>query len=164
MQRESMEFDVSGEGFSLIKATDFIGKELGVSDWVTMGQDRTDQFAECTGDHQWIHVDPERARRESPFGTTVAHGYLTLAMLAPSFLEVVAKPARISQAVNYGLDRVRFIAPVRSGSRIRNRIKLLAAEKKGDGRVLLTTKNTIEIEGEGKPALIASALVMAASD
>jgi acyl dehydratase len=164
MQRELMEFDVSGEGFSLIKVTDFIGKELGVSDWVTMGQDRIDQFAECTGDHQWIHVDPERARRESPFGTTVAHGYLTLAMLAPSFFEVVAKPARISQAVNYGLDRVRFIAPVRSGFRIRNRIKLLAAEKKGDGRVLLTTENTIEIEGEGKPALIASALVMAASD
>ena len=155
---------MSGEGFSLIKATDVIGKELGVSDWVTMGQDRIDQFAECSDDHQWIHVNAERARRESPFGTTVAHGYLTLAMLAPTFFEVVVKPARINQALNYGLDRVRFIAPVRSGSRIRNRIKLLAAEEKGDGRVLLTTENTIEIEGEGKPALIASALVMAVGD
>ncbi|MBV8526483.1 MAG: MaoC family dehydratase [Acetobacteraceae bacterium] len=152
---------MSGDGFSVIKATDFIDKELGVSDWITMSQDRINQFAECTGDHQWIHVDAERARRESPFGTTVAHGYLTLAMLAETFFEVVAKPARMSQALNYGLDRVRFIAPVRSGSRIRNRIKLLAAEKKGDGRVLLTTENTIEIEGEGKPALIANALVMA---
>ncbi|MBV8095123.1 MAG: MaoC family dehydratase [Acetobacteraceae bacterium] len=153
---------MSGDGFSVIKATDFIDKELGVSDWITMSQDRINQFAECTGDHQWIHVDAERARRESPFGTTIAHGYLTLAMLAETFFEVVAKPARMSQALNYGLDRVRFIAPVRSGSRIRNRIKLLAAEKKGDGRVLLTTENTIEIEGEGKPALIANALVMAA--
>ena len=153
---------MSGEGFSLIKATDFIGKELGVSDWVTMGQDRIDQFAECSDDHQWIHVNAERARRESPFGTTVAHGYLTLAMLAPTFFEVVVKPARINQALNYGLDRVRFIAPVRSGSRIRNRIKLLAAEKKADGGVLLTTENTIEIEGGSKPALIANALVMAA--
>lgn len=126
-----------------------------------MDQQRIDQFAECTEDHQWIHTDIERAKRDSPLGTTIAHGYLTLAMLAPSTFEVVIKPAGINQALNYGLDRVRFIAPVKAGSRVRNRIKLLAAEARGDGRMLLTTENTIEIEGEPKPALIATALVMA---
>jgi acyl dehydratase len=149
------------DGFNLASMEAFVGRELGVSGWVTMNQQRIDQFAECTEDHQWIHVDAERAKRDSPLGTTIAHGYLTLAMLAPSTFEVVVKPAGISQALNYGLDRVRFIAPVRLGSRVRNRIKLLAAEDKGGGRMLLTTENTIEIEGEAKPALIATALVMA---
>jgi acyl dehydratase len=100
-------------------------------------------------------------KRETPFGSTIAHGYLTLAMLAETLFEVVVKPAGISQVLNYGLDRVRFLAPVKAGSRIRNRIKLLAAEPKGGCRSLLTTENTIEIEGEAKPALIAIALVMA---
>jgi len=149
------------EGFSLANIEAFVGRELGVSGWVTMNQQRIDQFAECTEDHQWIHVDAERAKRDSPLGTTIAHGYLTLAMLAPSTFEVVVKPAGINQALNYGLDRVRFIAPVKAGSRVRNRIKLLAADDKGGGRMLLTTENTIEIEGEAKPALIANALVMA---
>ena len=149
------------DGFNLATLEAFVGRELGVSGWVTMNQQRIDQFAECTEDHQWIHVDAERAKRDSPLGTTIAHGYLTLAMLAPSTFEVVVKPAGISQALNYGLDRVRFIAPVKAGSRVRNRIKLLAAEDKGGGRMLLTTENTIEIEGEAKPALIATALVMA---
>jgi acyl dehydratase len=149
------------DGFNLASMEAFVGRELGVSGWVTLNQQRIDQFAECTEDHQWIHVDAERAKRDSPLGTTIAHGYLTLAMLAPSTFEVVVKPAGISQALNYGLDRVRFIAPVRVGSRVRNRIKLLAAEDKGGGRMLLTTENTIEIEGEAKPALIATALVMA---
>ena len=149
------------DSFNLANIEAFVGRELGVSGWVTMNQQRIDQFAECTEDHQWIHVDVGRAKRDSPLGTTIAHGYLTLAMLAPSTFEVVVKPAGISQALNYGLDRVRFIAPVRAGSRVRNRIKLLAAEDKGGGRMLLTTENTIEIEGETKPALIATALVMA---
>jgi acyl dehydratase len=152
---------VPSDSFNLANIEAFVGRELGVSGWVTMNQQRIDQFAECTEDHQWIHVDAERAKRDSPLGTTIAHGYLTLAMLAPSTFEVVVKPAGISQALNYGLDRVRFIAPVRAGSRVRNRIKLLAAEDKGGGRMLLTTENTIEIEGETKPALIATALVMA---
>jgi acyl dehydratase len=152
------------DSFNLANIEAFVGRELGVSGWVTMNQQRIDQFAECTEDHQWIHVDAERAKRDSPLGTTIAHGYLTLAMLAPSTFEVVVKPAGISQALNYGLDRVRFIAPVRAGSRVRNRIKLLAAEDKGGGRMLLTTENTIEIEGETRPALIATALVMALDD
>jgi acyl dehydratase len=149
------------EKFSLANSKAFVGQELGVSGWITLNQQRIDQFAECTEDHQWIHVDIERAKRDSPLRTTIAHGYLTLAMLAPSTFEIVVKPAGISQALNYGLDRVRFIAPVKAGSRIRNRIKLLTAEDKGEGRMLLTTENTIEIEGEARPALIAHALVMA---
>jgi acyl dehydratase len=152
---------MTAQNFSLANVETFIGRELGVSDWVTINQERIDQFAECTEDRQWIHVDVERAKHDSPLGTTIAHGYLTLAMLAPTTFEVVVKPAGISQALNYGLDRVRFIAPVKAGSRVRNRIKLLAAEARGDGRMLLTTENTIEIEGEPKPALIATALVMA---
>jgi acyl dehydratase len=140
----------------------FVGRELGVSDWLTVDQSRIDQFAECTGDRQWIHVDVERAKRESPFGAPVAHGYLTLSLLAPTALEVFIRPAGITQAFNYGLDRVRFISPVKVGARVRNRIKLLAAEPKGGSRVLLSTENTIEIEGEEKPALTAVALAMIA--
>jgi acyl dehydratase len=152
---------MASQEFGLANAEAFVGRELGVSAWVTMDQQRIAQFAECTEDQQWIHTDVERAQRDSPLGTTIAHGYLTLAMLAPSTFEIVVRPAGISQALNYGLDRVRFIAPVKAGSRVRNRIKLLAAEARSDGRMLLTTENTIEIEGEPKPALIAIALVMA---
>jgi acyl dehydratase len=152
---------MTAEGFSLGNAAAFVGHELGVSDWVTLSQQRIDEFAECTGDHQWIHVDVERARRESPTGSTIAHGYLTLSLLAHSTFQIIVKPAGIGQALNYGLDRVRFLAPVRAGARVRNRVKLLAFDDKGGGRFLLTTENTIEIDGEAKPALIATALVMA---
>ena len=146
--------------FTLENLPEFVGQELGVSDWIAVTQERINQFAECTGDHQWIHVDLERARRESPFGTTIAHGYLTLAFIAETVFDVVVRPAGITQALNYGLGSVRFIAPVKSGSRVRNRLKLIAAEPKPEGRVLLTIENTMEIEGESKPALVAAALVM----
>jgi acyl dehydratase len=152
---------VPAETLSLGNIQAFVGREIGASGWMTLDQGRIDEFAHCTDDRQWIHVDVERARRESPVGTTIAHGYLTLAMIAPSTFEVLVQPAGISQALNYGLDRVRFLAPVKSGARVRNRIKLVAAEAKGDGRFLLTTENTIEIENEAKPALIAHALVLA---
>jgi acyl dehydratase len=148
---------------SLDNIADFVGRELGASSWTTLDQPRIDAFAACTEDRQWIHVDPERARRESPVGTTIAHGYLTLAMIAKSTFEVLVEPAGIAQALNYGLDRVRFLAPVKSGARVRNRIKLLGAEPKGEGRFLLTTENTIEIENEPKPALVANVLVLASS-
>ena len=138
-----------------------VGRELGVSDWNLVDQARINQFAECTGDHQWIHIDVERAKRESPYGTTVGHGYLLLSMIAPTSFEVFVKPAGIAAVLNYGIDRVRFIAPVKAGSRVRNRIRLLAAEDRGNGRTLITTENTLEIEGEAKPALIAQALTMA---
>ena len=154
---------MSTQALDLANIQAFVGRELGASRWMTLDQRRIDEFADCTDDRQWIHVDAERARRESPLGTTIAHGYLTLAMIAPSTLEVLVEPAGITQALNYGLDRVRFLAPVRSGARVRNRIKLIAAEPKGEGRFLLTTENTIEIENEPKPALIAHVLVLASA-
>jgi acyl dehydratase len=141
-----------------------VGQELGVSGWWTIDQYRIDQFAACTGDRQWIHVDGERARSEGPFGGTIAHGYLTLAMLAPTAFAVWIEPAGITQAVNYGIERVRFINPVKAGARVRNRIRLLGVESKGGGRVLVTTENTVEIEGEQRPALVATALVMVVAE
>jgi acyl dehydratase len=153
---------MSHQEFTLPTADLHVGRELGVSDWMLIDQPRIDGFAQCTGDDQWIHVDADRAQRESPYGTTIAHGYLTLATLASSAFDVYIRPAGITQAFNYGLDRVRFIAPVKSGSRVRTRIKLLAAERKDGGRLLLTTENTVEIEGSAKPALVAHALVMVA--
>src|SRR5258705_13100732 len=107
------------EGYTLASVNEFIGRELGVSDWITVDQERINEFADCTGDHQWIHVDVERAQRESPLGSTIAHGYLTLSLLAAMQIEIGIILAGVSQALNYGLDRVRFIAPVKAGARIR---------------------------------------------
>src|ERR1700739_1800482 len=114
--------------YSLATAPAFVGRDLGVSDWVTVDQDRIDQFAVCTGDHQWIHVDVERARRESPFGGTIAHGYLTLSLVAAMVMEIGVIPPDAATGLNYGLDKVRFIAPVKAGSRVRARAQLRAAE------------------------------------
>ncbi len=138
----------------------FVGRELGVSDWIAIDQKRINQFADCTDDDQWIHVDVERASTESPYGGPIAHGYLTLSLLAATALNVFVRPAHIEQAVNYGLERVRFVAPVKAGTRVRNRINLLSVEPRADGWILLRTNNTVEIEGEEKPALIAVALVL----
>lgn len=137
-----------------------IGQEIGVSSWILVDQRRIDAFAHCTDDRQWIHVDVERAARESPFGGTVAHGFLTLALLAPTSFEVMISRLEISQAINYGLEKVRFLAPVRAGKRVRNRVRIAALEDRGNGRSLLITENTVEIEGEDKPALTALAQVM----
>jgi acyl dehydratase len=137
-----------------------IGEEMGVSSWITLDQRRISEFADCTGDHQWIHVDPERAARESPFGGTIAHGFLTLALIAPTTFEVMVTRVAPKSVVNYGLEKVRFRAPVLSGKRVRNRIRLAAVEDRGNGRYLITTDNTIEIEGEIRPALQASALAV----
>jgi acyl dehydratase len=138
----------------------FVGRELGVSDWVTVGQDRIDQFAACTGDQQWIHVDVDRARRESPFGGPVAHGYLTLSLVAALVMEIGVIPPDAATGLNYGLDRVRFIAPVRTDARVRMRAALASAEPQGGDRVLLKLASTLEIEGETKPALVAEVLCM----
>ena len=137
-----------------------LGLQIGISEWETLDQPRIDRFADCTGDHQWIHVDVERAKAESPMRATIAHGYLVLSLIAPATFEIVTGPLGVTQALNYGLDKVRFLSPVKVDSRVRNRIKLLSIDDKGEGRVLITTENTIEIEGEGRPALIASALVL----
>lgn len=148
------------EGYTLATIGDFVGKELGVSDWITIDQQRINDFADCTGDHQWIHVDVERAKRESPFGSTIAHGYLTLSLLPVMQYDVGTLPDGVKAALNYGSDRVRFITPVKVGARVRDHITLVGAEDKGGGRVLLTSRHTVEIEGEDKPALVADTLTM----
>jgi acyl dehydratase len=139
---------------------DFVGKELGVSGWVTVDQAMIDKFADCTGDHQWIHVDAERARRESPFRKTIAHGYLTLSLVAALAQDLGMVPENTQAAFNYGLDKVRFITAVKSGARVRLRMTMMSIENKGPGQYLMKASNTVEIEGEERPALIAETLVM----
>jgi acyl dehydratase len=146
--------------YTMTTAPQFVGRELGVSGWVTVSQDRIDAFAACTGDRQWIHVDVERARRESPFGGPVAHGYLILSLVAAMVTELGVIPADAATALNYGLDKVRFIAPVKAGARVRMRAILASAELQDGGRVLLKLQSTLEIEDEAKPALIAELLCM----
>lgn len=139
-----------------------IGQEVGVSRWITVDQARIDAFARITEDEQFIHVDPERARA-TPFGGTIAHGFLTLS-LASAMAEAVEPLDGVVMGVNYGFDKLRFLAPVRSGSRVRGRFKLMSAEDKGsqDGvtRWLLKHELTVEIDGGDKPALIAEWLSM----
>ena len=147
-------------GYSMATLSQFVGRSLGVSEWTTVDQERIDAFAACTGDRQWIHVDVERARRESPFGGTIAHGYLTLSLVASLSIEMGLVPADATAGLNYGLDKVRFMAPVKAGARVRNRVVLLGAEDKGGGRVLIRTQNTLRIDGEEKPALIAETLAL----
>ena len=147
-------------GYSMATLEQFAKREIGISDWTTVDQRRIDEFADCTGDRQWIHVDVERAKKESPFGGTIAHGYLTLSLAASLAIEAGVIPSDAAAALNYGLDKVRFIVPVKAGARVRNRVVLLSVEKKPQGRVLLTLQNTIEIEGEAKPALIAESLAL----
>ncbi|SFT77646.1 MaoC family dehydratase [Mesorhizobium sp. YR577] len=139
---------------------DAVGQELGVSQWTTVDQTRIDQFADCTGDHQWIHVDAERARRESPFRATIAHGFLTLSIIGSLGQEIGAIPENTQAAFNYGLDRVRFVAPVRAGTRVRLRSTLISLEDRGPGQYLMKASNVIEIEGDERPALIAETLIM----
>jgi acyl dehydratase len=129
-----------------------VGQELGSSDWLTIEQDRIDQFALATGDHQWIHTDPARAA-SGPFGATVAHGFLTLS-LVPVLSEGAFAVADVRLGVNYGLNRVRFAAPVRVGSRVRGHYKLLAYEPL-EGGAQMTVQATIELEGSSKPACVA---------
>ncbi len=139
---------------------DHVGSELGVSDWMVVEQERINEFAECTGDRQWIHVDVDRAKRESPFGGPVAHGYLTLSQIGPLSLDVGVVPSDAAAGFNYGLDKVRFMAPVPAGGRVRLRVVLGNVEERKDGQLLVKTMNTIEIENSDKPALIAEALAL----
>lgn len=131
------------------------GELLGVSDWVTIDQRMIDLFAESTGDEQWIHVDPERAAA-GPFGTTIAHGFLTLAML-PRLVNTLYRVEGVRMAVNYGLDRVRFVSPVPVDSRVRVRSVIRSIEPSGDARRVLLT-STVEIDGVDKPACVAETI------
>jgi acyl dehydratase len=147
-------------GFSMGNLAQLVGREVGTSDWIEVGQDRIDRFADCTSDDQWIHVDVERARRESPFGGTIAHGYLTLSLLAPIVKDIGLVPGDAKAALNYGFDKVRFIAPVKAGARVRGRLSLASVEPQGDSRILVKTQCTVDIEGEAKPALVAEMLCL----
>jgi len=147
-------------GYTVATIGEFVGKELGVSPWLVVDQHRIDEFADCTGDRNWIHVDVERATRESPFGGPIAHGYLSLSLLASLAMEIGAVPPDAATAVNYGIDKARFMTPVRAGARVRNRLELLSAEQQKGGRVLLKLRNTLEVEGEAKPALVAETLAL----
>jgi acyl dehydratase len=136
---------------------DYIGKDMGESEWLVVDQDRINQFADSTLDHQFIHVDTEKA---TPlFGSTIAHGFLSLSLMAGMPAPQVA-PDNMTMAFNYGLDRVRFLTPVNVGSKVRTKAKLLSVDDKGDGRYLVKNEVTMEIEGQEKPAYIAESLTM----
>ena len=131
-----------------------IGEEVGVSSWLTVDQPRIDAFADATEDHQFIHVDPAAAENAG-FGGTIAHGFLSLSLLSRMAAEAILLPDGLKMAINYGFDRVRFLAPVKSGKRVRGRFTLDSVDEKAPGQVLLRHKVTVEIEGEEKPALTA---------
>jgi len=135
------------------------GQKLGTSDWVTLGQERINEFADCTEDHQFIHIDQENAAK-TPFGGTIAHGFLTLSMLVKLCESVSVHPEGLVMGVNYGLNKVRFLAPVRAGKRVRAHIELASIEQKDDNRFLTQQNITVEIEGEDTPALYAEWLGM----
>jgi acyl dehydratase len=139
---------------SIAEAVDAVGQELGVSGWTAVDQDRIDAFADTTGDRQWIHVDVERARAESPYGTTIAHGFLTLSLI-PALSKDNYRVDNAKMGINYGLNKVRFLAPVSAGSRVRVRSDLVDARRVNDTTVDLTVRQTVELDGSDKPAAIA---------
>ena len=126
------------------------GQEVGVSDWITITQEMIDRFADVTGDHQWIHVDPERARRETPFGSTIAHGFLTVSLLPQLSQQAMSVKGDFKMRINYGFNRLRFVSPVKSGSRIRARF---TPQNVTDNEV--TWSVTVDVEGQEKPAVVA---------
>ena len=134
------------------------GVEVGVSDWVVIDQHRIDQFAEATGDYQWIHVDTERAQKQMPNGKTIAHGYLTLALI-PALTGDFVEIRNLTRAINFGVNKVRFYTPVEVGDRVRARATVLQARRRA-GALLLTSETRIEVENERKPACVAETLGM----
>jgi acyl dehydratase len=134
-----------------------VGTELGPSEWVTVDQPMIDKFAEATGDHQWIHVDVERAKRDMPGGKTIAHGYLTLC-LVPRLASTLVRVQKRRHGINYGSNKVRFISPVQAGARVRLRQRLVSVEDVANNGVRVTSEMTIEIEGQERPALVAETI------
>lgn len=137
-----------------------IGVDLGVSDWIEIDQPMVDTFAKTTRDRQWIHVDVERAKRDSPYHAPIAHGYLTLSLVPAMNEQLQITPAGVDVVINYGLDKLRFLSPVKVGSRVRMHSKLISLEAKAPGQHLMKTLNTMEIEGEAKPAFVAETLML----
>jgi acyl dehydratase len=146
-------------GYTRETIGELIGKEVGLSDWVLLDQARIDQFAALTNDHQFIHVDPERARR-TPLGGTIAHGFLTLSMLGDLVRAADFAMAGATWGMNYGFDRIRFLTPVKSGSRIRGRFTLKAMDERSPGQWMGRLEVVVEIEGESRPALVAEWLTL----
>ncbi|MEQ8860814.1 MAG: MaoC family dehydratase [Pseudomonadales bacterium] len=144
---------------SLEEVQGYVGKEIGVSDWFAMDQDRISAFADVTEDHMFLHVDPEAAA-QTPFGGTIAHGLLTLSMMPVMAYQAVPGISGTRMGVNYGYNRIRFMAPVKSGKRIRGRFVVKSVEPKEGGRMEINHEVTIEIEGEDKPALVGEWLTM----
>ncbi len=144
------------EDIEALKA--YVGKKLGHGEWLLVDQKMIDQFAEATGDHQWIHIDVERAKKEMPGGKTIAHGYLTLSLL-PKLNQSIFKVKKRSRGVNYGSNKVRFTAPVPAGSRVRGHLTLKHVEPKPGG-AQLTMEASVEVEGSERPALVAETLSM----
>jgi acyl dehydratase len=134
-----------------------LGRELGPSEWMTVDQSMIDKFAEATGDHQWIHVDVERAKREMPGGRTIAHGYLTLS-LVPRMAQTLLRVEKRRHGLNYGSNKVRFLSPVPAGARVRLRQRIANVEEVGGNGVRITSEMTVEIEGHDKPALVAETI------
>jgi acyl dehydratase len=142
------------KALSLEEVRALTGQEVGVSDWIAVDQPLIDAFADVTGDHQFIHVNPELAR-QTPFGTTIAHGFLTLSLASRMGYSAMPVIEGVKMGVNYGLNRLRFLAPVKSGSNIRGRFRLLELSERGGGAIQSTYEVTVEIAGEDKPALVA---------
>lgn len=134
-----------------------VGEEIGVSDWVEITQERINLFADATGDHQWIHVDVERAKTDMPGGKTIAHGFLTLSLI-PMLSQQISHIDNVRNGINYGCNKVRFTSPVQVGSKVRARAKLIAADPTEKGGVRLTNQVTIEIEGQERPACVAETM------
>jgi len=143
---------------SVEDAKALVGEEVGISDWVVIDQNRIDQFAEATGDHQWIHVDTERAASELPDGKTIAHGYLTLALI-PALARHFVRVENVARTINFGANKVRFYSPVPAGARVRGRATVHKAQQRA-GALLLTSEIRIEVEGVRKPACVAETLGM----
>jgi acyl dehydratase len=145
------------ENFDALKRA--VGTEVGVSDWVVVSQDRIDQFAQATGDDQWIHLDVERARRELPSGSTIAHGLLTLS-LVPAFFKTVLRIEGLKSSLNYGSNRVRYMTPVPAGARLRGRIVIADTFDVPHGGLRVTYRTTVELEGNERPACVAETLAL----
>ncbi len=137
-----------------------VGRELGPGEWITVDQEMIDKFADATGDHQWIHVDTDRASREMPEGRTIAHGYLTLSLI-PQMIYALYDIRNKTHGINYGSNRIRFVNPVPSGSRVRMRMTIAEVEDAGDNGVRIHGSCVIEVEGQEKPALVAETITLA---
>ena len=148
------------KGYTCATMKDFIGHDFGTSDPIEVNQIRINTFADTTGDHQWIHVHPEMAKKHSPFGTTVAHGFLTLSLMAASIADIGIVPKDAKGVLNYGVDKARFLTPVLVDSKITNSFKLVGVEEKGEGRLLIRVEAQTDIVGMPKPAIVAEVLAM----